>query len=640
MYSTYLVERFFISELTIMGSVCSSGMAEEKKKKKNAEVVNGEKTIRCAWKLRNKNKIVANRNNVYSPYSNSRTINGVTKQKNKETRFSTEFKKLNNPTASRAKQGSQRGSLLGRAGERAVEVLDTLGSSIPKLSTSDGFISGMNLNRGHKICILAFEVANTINKGAILFHSLSEENIQFLKKEIFQSEGVQKLVSTDTTELLSLVEADKREEFNAFSKEVVRFGNMCKEHQWHNLDRFFSRLGVDVLSNKDLKLEAEKTMQELITLGHNTAELYHELSAYDRFKQDYQEKVKEMESLNLPLKGESLTIIQSELKHQRKIVKNLQRKSLWSRNLEEVVEKLVDIITYMHRSISKFLGNDAGATVVKFTSNGSQRLGEAGLALHYANIINQINMIASRPSALPPNMRDTLYHGLPNSIKSILQSRLQNMDITKELSMTQVKAEMDKTLQWLTPIATNTTKAHQGFGWVGEWANGGNNNEFGDSTGKESNLIRLQTLYYAERNKIDTYIIELLTCLNHLVTFVRYRHHSGSNNGIKAKQGKSNSPQKGLDFQSKMLQFITTLERDRNNISQEDKSLLEEVIARTRIPGVSKSENLALTNKKEYANSGFLHYSKSVRSSPLNKGLIGFHHQNSHVLDLIDGLRH
>ncbi|XLR39605.1 hypothetical protein S83_024265 [Arachis hypogaea] len=112
------------------------------------------------------------------------------------------------------------------------------------------------------------------------------------------------------------------------------------------------------------------------------------------------------------------------------------------------------------------------------------------------------------------------------------------MDITKELSMTQVKAEMDKTLQWLTPIATNTTKAHQGFGWVGEWANGGNNNEFGDSTGKESNLIRLQTLYYAKRNKIDSYIIELLTCLNHLVTFVRYRHHSGSSNGIKPNQGK------------------------------------------------------------------------------------------------------
>ncbi|MED6184402.1 hypothetical protein PIB30_047149 [Stylosanthes scabra] len=624
-----------------MGSVCSSGMADEnnkKKKNKNVEeVVNEEKTIGCAWRLQKNKKSFANRNE-YSPYSNSRTIKGATKQKNKEPPpFSSDFKTFN-PHASGAKQGSQRGSLLGRAGERAVEVLDTLGSSIPKLSTSDGFISGIHLNRGHKICILAFEVANTINKGAILFQSLSEQNIQFLKKDIFQSEGVKQLVSTDTNELLTLVQTDKREEFNGFSKEVVRFGNMCKEHQWHNLDRYFSRLDV----NKDLKLEPEKTMQELITLAHNTSELYHELNAYDRFEQDYQQKVKEMESLNLPLKGESLTVFQSELKHQKKIVKNLQRKSLWSRNLEEIVEKLVDIVTYMHQSISTLLGN-YGNDVVNFTS-ASERLGEAGLALHYANIINHINMIASRPSTLAPNMRDTLYHGLPKNIKSALQSRLQNMVITKEFSMTEVKAEMEKTLQWLTPLATNTTKAHQGFGWVGEWANGGNN-EFGENTCKESNLIRLQTLYYAEKHKIDCCIIELLACLSHLVTFVRYRHSSG--NGIKPKQGrKSNSsPQKGLDFQSKMLQFITSLESDKNNmashhqLSQEDKSLLEEVLARTRIPGVSKSENLALTNKKELANSGLLHYSKSVGSSP-SKGLFGFYDQNSRLLDLIDGLGH
>jgi hypothetical protein len=90
-----------------------------------------------------------------------------------------------------------------------VEVLDTLGSSIPKISTSDGFITGMAPRR-NKISMLAFEVANTITRGSILFHSLSEENIQLLKNEILQSEGLQKLVSTDTKELLSLIGDDKR----------------------------------------------------------------------------------------------------------------------------------------------------------------------------------------------------------------------------------------------------------------------------------------------------------------------------------------------------------------------------------------------------------------------------------------------
>lgn len=78
-----------------------------------------------------------------------------------------------------------------------------------KLNTSSGFVSGM-ASRGNKISILAFEVANTITKGAILFQSLSEENIQFLKKEVLQSEGVQQIVSADMEELISLAEADKR----------------------------------------------------------------------------------------------------------------------------------------------------------------------------------------------------------------------------------------------------------------------------------------------------------------------------------------------------------------------------------------------------------------------------------------------
>lgn len=110
-------------------------------------------------------------------------------------------------------QDCQKSSFIGKAGavslEKAVEVLDTLGSSMSNLNARSGFISGM-ASRGNRITILSFEVANTIAKGANLFQSLSEENVQFLKKEILHSEGVQKLVSTDMQELLILAAMDKR----------------------------------------------------------------------------------------------------------------------------------------------------------------------------------------------------------------------------------------------------------------------------------------------------------------------------------------------------------------------------------------------------------------------------------------------
>ncbi|TKY57627.1 hypothetical protein E2542_SST14677 [Spatholobus suberectus] len=156
-----------------MGSVCSAGKAE---KNKNSDV--GGKAL---GKLKMLKSIAKWKRDSFS---NSRTSDRGRKQKKRNSGFSIEFK-LSTPSG---KEGKLRGSFWGRAGERAVDVLDTLGSSVPKLSTSNGFGSGM-APRGNKISILAFEVANTINKGAILFQSLSEENIQFLKRRFYSQKG-------------------------------------------------------------------------------------------------------------------------------------------------------------------------------------------------------------------------------------------------------------------------------------------------------------------------------------------------------------------------------------------------------------------------------------------------------------------
>ncbi|CAN6360978.1 unnamed protein product, partial [Urochloa humidicola] len=49
----------------------------------------------------------------------------------------------------------------------------------------------------------------------------------------------------------------------------------------------------------------------------------------------------------------------SELKHQRKILINLKKKSLWAKTLEEIVEKLVDIVIFLHKQIRDSF-NEAG----------------------------------------------------------------------------------------------------------------------------------------------------------------------------------------------------------------------------------------------------------------------------------------
>nr|XP_018627972.1 uncharacterized protein LOC104101245 isoform X5 [Nicotiana tomentosiformis] len=441
-------------------------------------------------------------------------------------------------------------SFLGKAStvglEKAVEVLDTLGSSMINLN-SGGFLTG-TASRENKISILAFEIANTITKGANLLQSLSEESVRYLKKEVLPSKGVQQLVSTNMKELLTIAADDKREDFAVFSREVIRFGDMCKDPQWHNLGRYFSKLDMDTVTHKQPKAQAEMAMQELITLAQHTSELYHELHALDRFEQDHRRNLEEIKFLKVPPKGEGLMMLQSELKHQRKTVRIMKKKSLWFKSLEEVVEKLVDVVTFIHQEISEAFGDDGLASFGKEPTRKPERLGEAGLALHYANLITQIDNILTIP---------------------------------------QLKAEIGKTLQWLVPVATYTIRAHQGFGWVGEWANTGRNNS-GKKTPTHKNIIRLQTLYHADKRKMDQHIIELVTLLHRITSLRR---------DDEPKALPERSPRKGLVLHTEMMNNDT--KTSNVQLSLEDRNLLEEVMKRGMlVPGISKSQELVMPKKR------------------------------------------
>ncbi|XP_020091119.1 uncharacterized protein LOC109712100 [Ananas comosus] len=232
---------------------------------------------------------------------------------------------------------SEVGSLLGRASTaglgKAVEVLDTLGSSMSSLNPSSGFVSGV-ATKGNKILILAFEVANTIVKGANLMQSLSKESVSYLKEMVLPSEGVQRLISDDISELLRIAAADKRQELKVFSLEVVRFGNRCKDPQWHNLDRYFARLESEITPQKQLKARATENMEQLMTLVRHTADLYHKMHDLDKFELDYRRKLQEENSV-ASQRGDTLQILRQELKSQRKHVRSLKKKTLWSKILED-----------------------------------------------------------------------------------------------------------------------------------------------------------------------------------------------------------------------------------------------------------------------------------------------------------------
>ncbi|KAJ0467543.1 hypothetical protein HanIR_Chr14g0686431 [Helianthus annuus] len=179
---------------------------------------------------------------------------------------------------------------------KAVDVLDTLGSSVKSLNSGSHF-----RHRAH-------------NKS--LMNTLSDRNIRHLKEVVFLSEGVQNLVSKDVDELLRIVAADKRAELKIFTGEVVRFGNRCKDPQWHNLDVYFEKQDRGLTRPKQFKVLPEVTMEQLLNLVQHTADLYRELSVLDKLEQDDQGGPN---STPTP-KGRELYLMQT-LKGQKKQVK-------------------------------------------------------------------------------------------------------------------------------------------------------------------------------------------------------------------------------------------------------------------------------------------------------------------------------
>ncbi|GER27476.1 hypothetical protein STAS_03182 [Striga asiatica] len=421
---------------------------------------------------------------------------------------------------------SEVSSLLGRAGTvglgKAVDVLDTLGSSMTNLNLSGGFASGI-ATKGIPISILAFEVANTVVKGANLMHSLSHENIRHLKEVVLPSEGVQRLISTNMDELLSIAESDKRDELKVFCGEVIRFGNRCKDPQWHNLDRFFEKLEMEPTPHKQLKEAAEADMQQLMMLVQYTAELYHEMHALDRFEQDCRRKAQEEEnSSSAQREGDSLAILRAELKSQKKHVKSLKKKSLWSKILEEVMEKLVDIVHFLHLEIHSAFGSSDGNTPAK---EHHQRLGSAGLSLHYANIINQIDTLVS-------------------------------------------SSEMSRQ-----PAGPSPT-----------------------------DLLRIETLHHADREKTEAHILDLVVWLHHLIS------QSRAANGPRPK-----SPVKSPNRKSLQLSAHRPASPS-SGLSVEDQLMLHGVSKQKLTPGISKSQEFDTSKTRLLCKNSRL--SKSSNHSP------------------------
>lgn len=142
-------------------------------------------------------------------------------------------------------------------------------------------------------------------------------------------------------------------------------------------------------------------------------------------------------------------------------------------------------------------------------------LGAAALALHYANVIIVIEKLVASPHLIGPDARDDLYNMLPTSVRAALRARLKSYakNLASSVYDPVLAAEwseaLTRILDWLSPLAHNMMR------WQCE------RNFEQQHLVSSSNVLLLQTLYFANQIKTEAAITELLVGLNYLWRYGR-----------------------------------------------------------------------------------------------------------------------
>ncbi|XP_057488997.1 uncharacterized protein LOC130774974 [Actinidia eriantha] len=144
-------------------------------------------------------------------------------------------------------------------------------------------------------------------------------------------------------------------------------------------------------------------------------------------------------------------------------------------------------------------------------------VGGSALALHYANVIIVVEKLLRYPHLVGEEARDDLYQMLPTSLRMSLKTSLKSY--VKDLAIYDAplahdwKERLDEILRWLAPLAHNMIR------WQSE------RNFEQQQIVKRTNVLLLQTIYFADREKTEAAVCELLVGLNYIC---RYEHQQNA----------------------------------------------------------------------------------------------------------------
>ncbi|KAK4431588.1 hypothetical protein Salat_0920900 [Sesamum alatum] len=406
--------------------------------------------------------------------------------------------------------------------------------------------------------VLAFEIAGLMSKLLHLWQSLSDKSVARLRGESICLEGVRKIVSNDDAFLLGLACAELAENLRLVAKSISRISKKCEDSTLRSFERLFDEFansGRDpnnwLLGSKDMESKTKK-MDRFVT---TTATLHREMDELLVLENGLKKSLQSKDN-DAAIKEKKIIELQQKILWQRQEVKYLKEKSLWCRSFDTVTSLLArSVFTILARIKLVFgvghgfptsLPRSLSASALVYPSENpntcafvsgplmknppnlqprqgffelnskilkppSTTLGAAALALHYSNLIVVMEKMIRSPQLVGVDARDDLYTMLPNSIRFALRARLKGVGFSASdpVLAAEWRDALQKILGWLSPLAHNMIK------WQSE-----RSFEHQNLVAK-TNVLLLQTLFFANQEKTEAAITELLVGLNYIWRFER-----------------------------------------------------------------------------------------------------------------------
>ncbi|KAL2227164.1 uncharacterized protein LOC105160556 [Sesamum indicum] len=406
--------------------------------------------------------------------------------------------------------------------------------------------------------VLAFEIAGLMSKLLHLWQSLSDKSVARLRGESICLEGVRKIISNDDAFLLGLACAELAENLRLVAKSISRISKKCEDSTLRSFERLFDEFansGRDpnnwLLGSKEMESKTKK-MDRFVT---TTATLHREMDELLVLENGLKKSLQSKDN-DAAIKEKKIIELQQKILWQRQEVKYLKEKSLWCRSFDTVTSLLARSVFTILARIKLVFGVGHGfptslprtlsASALVYPSENpntcafvsgplmktppnlqprqgffelnskilkppSSTLGAAALALHYSNLIIVMEKMIRSPQLVGVDARDDLYSMLPNSIRFALRGRLKGVGFSASnpILAAEWRDALQKILGWLSPLAHNMIK------WQSERSFEHQN------LVPKTNVLLLQTLYFANQEKTEAAITELLVGLNYIWRFER-----------------------------------------------------------------------------------------------------------------------